>query len=152
MGGEKNMMDYDIEVSPMWLETLMALRRKDIGQIQPKILFPFQKRIYSAEILPKLIRNGYLDIDTDDKYSYVKEGDLLAGECGLYNSKILKNIKQDENFKGCSYNDLDFSLNIKKDGFKLLYCGEAEVIKHSFFKSTDINARNYFKAKWNLGE
>jgi len=142
-------LDDDILVSPGWLDELLKLRKSDIGQIQPKILYPFQRRIWSAEVnLKPLYQVGYLSIDTG-QYSYIKEADMLTGGCGLYNSEILKKgIKCDENFQGSQYEDIDLSLQIKKAGYKLVYNGECEVIHLHLFRQSKNDNRNYLFSKW----
>ena len=142
-------MDDDCWVTPNWLETLKSYRNDSIGQIQPRVLFPFN-RMWSAEINSRFLPVGQFDIDIED-YRYIREAPMLTGICGLYNSEILnKGIKQDEAFVKSQFNDIDFSTQIKKSGLKLLYCGKADVI-HSRFLITqnDIN-KQYFKAKWGI--
>lgn len=143
-------MDDDIIVSPGWLETLKMYREPSIGQIQPKMLMPFNGRIWSADVsLSPLAQKGFMGLDKEE-YNEVKEAEMLTGGCGLYNSEILKKgIKQDQNFKGSQYNDIDFSLQIKKAGFKLLYCGKVPVIHHHLFKQSQNSTNNaYLKGKW----
>lgn len=142
-------LDDDIWVTPEWLDILKQFRRDDIGQIQPRVLFPFDK-IWSAEIELNPLRNvGKFNINTED-YEYVKEAPLLTGCCGLYNSNILKKgIMQDENYEKSQYNDLDFSLQIKNAGFKLLYCGISDVIHSRFLTAQNLTNAVYFKSKWN---
>lgn len=144
------MMDDDVIVSPNWLDVLASYRKSDIGQIQPKMLYPFQKRIWSADVsLKPLAQKGHLSIEEDGEYSYVNYAEMLTGGIGLYNSEILKKgVIQDENFKGSQYNDVDFSLQIKKAGFKLLYCGKCEVTHMHLFRQANHSNRNYLVQKW----
>ena len=142
-------IDDDVVVSPGWLEKLKEYRKPDIGQIQPKILYPFNRLIWSADVsLKPLHQKGHLNVDIG-QFNYTSEVEMLTGGCCLYNSEIIKKgIKQDENYKGSQYNDIDFSMQIKQAGYKLFYDGKCEVIHMHLFRQSENNNFQLFKSKW----
>lgn len=145
------MLDDDVIVTPGWLDNLLYYRRKDVGQISPKILYP-DNRLFAADI--KLVKGhptavkGFGKKDNSD-YNYVKEAELLVGTCSLYNSAILEKCRFDENYKGSQQEDIDFSMQIKAAGYKLLYCGKSHVYHENLKRQSysDLNLK-LFKGKW----
>jgi len=141
------MLDDDIIVTPNWLDKLLELRREDVGQIQPRVLF-LSGEIFSAGISfggLHLIHHGYKE---KGGYEYVCERDLLNGCCSLYNSKILKYCRFDENYRGSQFEDLDFSMQIRKAGFKLIYCGTTSVYHRVCLRNLNLENEEYFYKKW----
>lgn len=145
------MLDDDVIVTPEWLNILLSFKKNDIGQISPKILYK-NDRIFSADI--ELINGHPTAVEGFNKkdngsYDYVRESELLPGTCSLYNSKILKKCRFDENYQGSQQEDIDFSMQIKEAGFKLLYCGKSQVY-HENLKRRSYSELNLtlFKGKW----
>ena len=142
-------IDDDIFVSPGWLEKLKEHRNKDVGQIQPKILYPIGRMIWSADVgLNPLRQKGHLSLD-QGQFNYIKEAEMLTGGCCLYNSEILKKgIKEDENYKGSQFNDIDFTMQIRKAGYKLIYNGNCEVVHLHMFRQPNRDNCKIFYSKW----
>jgi len=145
------LMDDDVIVTNGWLDTLLNYISPEIGQIQPKILFPNGK-VFVAEkvfITPwgenRVVGKGEKD---KGQFDYVRIVELLSGTCSLYNSAILKDCKFDINYKGTQWEDCDFSMQIKKSGFYLLYCGKSVVYHHHFYRNPVNKNYEYFKEKW----
>lgn len=145
------MMDDDVIVKPGWLEILLSHRGKNAGQIQPKLLFPDGK-IFTAEKVFTTTwgENTVVGMGQEDKgqYDYVRQAELLSGTCGLYNSEILKTCLFDTQYKGSQWEDCDFSMQIRKNGFVLLYCGKTAVYHHNLYREVCEKNSLYFKKKW----
>ncbi|MCQ9204965.1 MAG: radical SAM protein [Omnitrophica bacterium] len=144
-------VDDDIEVTSGWLDKMLSCAKDDIGQIQAKLITP-QKKIFAAEMVftapwgdDKVVAQGQED---KGQCNYVRTVELLSGTCCLYNKKILQYCSFDSNYKGSQCEDSDFSLQIRRNGFRLLYCGESEVYHHHLFRKPVYSNFNYFKNKW----
>ncbi|MBU2102207.1 MAG: glycosyltransferase, partial [Candidatus Omnitrophica bacterium] len=144
-------MDDDVVVTPGWLDTILAHRNEAIGQIQPKLLFP-DNRIFSAE---KMFINPWGDNvvvgrgqNDNGRFDYIKIVELLSGTCCLYNKKILDTCFFDTRYVGTQWEDCDFSLQIRRSGFDLLYCGASAVYHHNLYRNPSTENFLYFKEKW----
>lgn len=145
------MMDDDVTVTPGWLTALLECADEDIGQIQPKVLYA-DGRIFAAEkvfIAPsgENVVVGAEEKD-DGRYDYIRAAELLSGTCGLYNKKILKSCSFDVKYRGSQWEDCDFSMQIRKSGFVLLYCGKSTVYHEHLYRSPAKENSLYFKDKW----
>jgi len=142
------MMDDDVRVTAGWLDTLLLYRNDDIGQIQPKTIFP-DGSIFSAGVYRDQPKNiGYKRRDKG-QYDLVIERNCLNGCCSLYNRKILKECAFDENYLGSQCEDMDFSNQIMHAGFSLLYCGKATVVHYSLKREAKTSQNyKYYLQKW----
>ena len=145
------MMDDDVIVTPNWLETLLSHADERIGQIQPKLLFP-DGRIFSAEKIftTPWGENTVIGMGEKDKgqFDYVRAAEMLSGTCCLYNTKILERCSFDTNYEGAQWEDCDFTMQIRKNGFNLLYCGKSSIYHHNLYRNAVTENFNYFREKW----
>lgn len=144
-------MDDDVEVTSGWLDKMLCCTKEDIGQIQAKLIM-VQKKIFAAEKVfttpwgnDKVVAQSQAD---KGQYNYVRTVELLSGTCCLYNKKILQSCSFDSNYKGSQWEDCDFSLQIRRNGFNLLYCGESEAYHHHLFRKPTYSNGPYFNNKW----
>jgi len=142
------MIDDDAQVTDRWLDTLLPFREDKVGQIQPKVVFP-DGRIFSAGVYRSRPMNiGFEEVD-EGQYDVVAGRDCLNGCCSLYNSAILDTCGFDEKYKGSQCEDMDFSNQIVRAGFKLLFCGLSTVVHDSLCRESNIdeNLKRYLW-KW----
>lgn len=145
------MMDDDVVVTPGWLETMLSFIDDKVGQIQPKLLFANGK-IFSAEkvFTTPWGDNTVVGMGEKDKgqFNYVRVSELLSGTCCLYNIQVLKTCSFDTDYEGAQWEDCDFSMQIRREGFHLLYCGEAKVHHYNLYRNPSTENFTYFKKKW----
>jgi len=145
------MMDDDVIVTPGWLDTLLTYIDDSIGQIQPKLLFP-NSQVFAAEkvFTTPWGDNTVVGMDEEDhgQFDYVRVSELLSGTCCLYNTRILDICSFDTDYQGAQWEDCDFSMQIRRSGFYLLYCGEATVYHHHLYRNPISKNFTHFKNKW----
>lgn len=142
------MLDDDVQVTEGWLDALLSCRNNNVGQIQPKVLFP-EGLIFSSGVYRDRTENLGFKEEDKKQYDIVVERDCLNGCCSLYNSKILEKCEFDEAYEGSQCEDMDFSNQIKHAGFKLLYCGLSTVVHKSLCRQSK-TSKNYkhYLYKW----
>ncbi|MBP9837361.1 MAG: glycosyltransferase family 2 protein [Proteobacteria bacterium] len=145
------LLDDDVEVTKDWLPTLLKkLRKKAVGIVTPKIIFPNGTIFSAGFFLKKLLSLGYGEIDFG-QYNRVREFDAFPGPCWLIKRKVLQEIgKFDEKYFPCQYEDLDYCLRVRQAGYKIIYNGKVSVIHHNLFRSAKKQSKNlqYFLDKW----
>ncbi len=145
------MMDDDVAVDPGWLDRLLECRDDGIGQIQPKVLYP-DGRIFAAEKVFTTLsgKNTVVGGGEEDKgqYDYIRAAELLSGTCSLYNKNILNKCVFDIKYGGSQWEDCDFSMQIRKNGFTLLYCGKSTVRHEHLHRGAVEKNSLYFRDKW----
>ena len=145
------MMDDDVIVTPGWLDTMLIFIEDSVGQIQPQLLLPNAK-VFAAE---KVFTTPWGDnmavgMGEEEKgqFGYIRTAELLSGTCCLYNSRIIDTCFFDINYKGAQWEDCDFSMQIRRQGLYLLYCGKATVYHHNLYRNPSNKNYTYFINKW----
>lgn len=145
------MMDDDVIVTQGWLDMLLTFVDVRVGQIQPKLLLPSGK-VFAAEkvFTTPWGDNTVIGMGEEDQgqFNYVRIAELLSGTCCLYNAKILDSCSFDTNYEGAQWEDCDFSMQIVRSGYYLLYCGKATAYHQNLFRRPKIKNFIYFKDKW----
>lgn len=153
------LLNNDTVVEKNFLSRLVSMAKKDcqIGAVGGKIYFLNKERtkkpiiwyaggtLSPQEIYPE--NRGYKEID-HGQYDQTEETDFITGCLFLIKTEILgKTGLFDERFFH-SYEDVDFSLKIKKNGFNLIYYPKA-VIWHygSVSSGLDSEFMKYFTTK-----
>lgn len=176
-GSEIMLLNSDVIVTPRWLEQLKLALYSDskIGAVScvtsscsnsQQIEVPYDKKNIDIDIL----------IEFAEKYNHTNTGlwtpyFTLVGFCMMFKREVYQKIgKLDERFSPGNYEDDDYSLRIRKAGYRLLLCRDT-FIHHfgssSFIKSAtseekkekirrynELLCRNekYFLQKWNLNK
>ena len=163
----KNKFDYvcllnnDTEVEKNFLSTLISIAEKEnqIGAVGGKIYLLDKSSVKKQLVLwyagggpltPQEIypeNRGYREND-HGQYNKTEETDFITGCLFLVKAKIFDEIGFfDERFFH-TYEDVDFSLRIKRAGFKLVYCSRAVIWHHgSASSSPESEFMNYFTTK-----
>ena len=145
------MVDDDAQVTDGWLDTLLSFREARVGQVQPKVVFP-DGRIFSAGVYRNRPMNiGFEEVD-EGQYDVVAERDCLNGCCSLYNSAILEICAFDEKYTGSQCEDMDFSNQILRAGFRLLFCGLSTVVHDSLCRESNIDEKEILDLKSEISD
>ena len=146
-------------VEPVWVGSILKLMEqdKDIGiggikSLQPNGLIECAGvLIYGDEI--KCVGLG----EAGHRYSFVYEPDAIGSNCCLFRREMAKNgfdFSYYVPFGG--YEDIDFCLQMKERGWKIMYCGYGAVYhigkatrgqRPEFEENTDENMRRFTK-RW----
>jgi hypothetical protein len=84
------------------------------------------------------IHRGIDEIDTG-KYDQVEEIDFITGCCFLISRSVLKKVGFFDEELALYYEDADYQMRIKKQGYTSLYCGNAYIF-HKVSKSAGIGS------------
>lgn len=151
-------LNNDVIVTPNWLKNLREClySNKDIGAAGPitnkcsndqSISLPFDS---INEILRWCKKHNVSD---HNKWEYKSR---LIGFCFFIRKEVIKKVGFfDERFSPGNYEDDDYSLRIRKAGYKLVLCRDTFVYhyggisfsKYNYLKLLEIN-KNKFEEKW----
>jgi len=127
-------LNNDTKVDKNWLIELIKVieRDKSIGGVGGKILFKDGKdgRIESTghKALPNFYWTDRGSLEKDvGQYDILEEVDSLCGGAILYRKEVLKDVNYfDEDFN-MYLEDVDISIRVKKEGWKLIYVPQSIV-------------------------
>lgn len=157
------LLNNDVIVTPNWLDNMVTALYSDdsIGAVGPITNYCSNFQQVNLPVTP--------DMDTDDFFSYFNTSNpnvweerlRLIGFCMLIKKEVVNKVGYlDELFAMGNYEDDDYSLRIRKIGYRLLLCrdtfifhvGSASFSKldlERFSKLLDEN-REKFMRKWNV--
>jgi hypothetical protein len=130
------LLNNDMSVPPTWLKELIkkAESEKQIAAVGPKILYgkksDGQDVINSAGmIIDKHYRgfDRYQGLNDSKKYDLTEKVDGLSGGALLIRQKALKDVTGFDERMFFYYEDVDLSLRLRDNGWKLIYHGKVEV-------------------------
>ena len=129
------LLNNDTFVEPNFLSVLIRHLESDqtIGAIQPKIYFNHNRQlVWSAggrynPLISKSIPIGEGVLD-EGQFEKMHETDWLTGCAFLTRTSVIQKVGvlSDIYFYGC-FDDVDWSLRIKKLGYKLVFCPESRI-------------------------
>jgi GT2 family glycosyltransferase len=145
------LLDDDVEVGKGWLRSLVSrLREDEVGISGPKVLNP-DGTIQCAEVgymgTHMMGRNEYDRGHRD----YRKECDGLIGPCWVMRKAVYEEgVRFDEDMYPCQGEDVDYCLNARRRGWKIIYDGRASVIHHNLLRDMGNLRRNnrVFAERW----
>ena len=129
------LLNNDTFVEPDFLSKMMEVLEADamVGAVQPKIYYNHDRQlIWSAggKFSNAITHSWMIGYNKNDTGSYDerREVDWITGCAFLVRSSVVRKVGglSDLFFYGC-YDDVDWSLRIRKAGYQLLYCPESVV-------------------------
>ena len=151
------LVDDDTQVTKDWLKKMhkQIEESPDIALVGCKIVSP-KNLIVSAEIdvsTNQCLNIGYGEIDKGQK-DYIKDVEAINGACWLMRKNIVKQIGLfDEQFYPCQFEDVDYCLRARQEGFRIIYFGKVGVLHHRLLRNGGIQTSNdnlnKFMKKWN---
>ncbi|MCM8830478.1 MAG: glycosyltransferase, partial [Candidatus Omnitrophica bacterium] len=151
-------LDNDIVVTDGWIEELITRVEEDkyIAGACCKVIFPDEKIQYNGGSFT--VRDDFIEFSLIDAWKNAKElstmrkvdCDWIPGGATLYKREIYEKIKICENYEN-AYEDNDFSLNVKKLGYKLVNCPTAKVIHNHIYydKKSLLSEKEYLQSRYN---
>ncbi len=165
-GGLLVFMDNDVLALPRWLESLkkVILNDEKIGAVGAKLLKPDGLSVYycgaHAVTLEKDGKIYGIGLDKGKELSELRKDDPIAqveGEVPWYSTTTLL-LRRDAVYKCGGFDDIrggkgifianedkDLSLALRKEGFKIWYCPQAETIHNHDYSKID-RGDKYHKA------
>lgn len=140
----------DKDFLPFLLRSLHTLP-SGVGMVQPKILYPDGKTIYSCGIHFSHLRRfhdiGKGSVD-QEKYGSIKDIFGVCAAAGLYNRRMLEEIREktgyfDERFFFL-VEDVDVALRAQQKGWRALFLPDIACRHYGNSSRTDRLARQYF--------
>jgi len=158
------LLNNDTYVDKGFLEQLLSLAKyKNAGLVCPKIYFAkgfeFHKNRYAKKDLGKVIwyAGGYIDwdnvfsvhrgLDEIDEKQFEKSEpiDFATGCAMLVKRDVFEKVGKLDNDYFLYYEDADFSVRVKRGGFKMYYCPKALVFhKNSAASGSGSNLHDYY--------
>lgn len=132
-------LNNDIEVTPLWLSSLVDLIESDnrIGLVGPKLVYPDGRLQEAGGIIwddASGWNYGRNQDPTASEYNYVKEVDYISGACILLSKKLWQEIGGfDTVYAPAYYEDSDLSFTIRKLGYKVMYQPLSQIIHYEGF-------------------
>ncbi len=129
-------LNNDTELRPGWLEAMLTAmeRREDVGAVGAKLVYPDGK-LQEAGGLIFSDGSGWNFGKNDDParalYNDPCEVDYCSGACLLVRSELFRRLKGfDARYAPAYYEDVDLCFSLRKLGYTVRYCPEAEVIHY----------------------
>ncbi|PLS01510.1 glycosyltransferase family 2 protein [Neobacillus cucumis] len=145
--------DDDTEPLPDWLERIEGHFKRDlsIGGVGGRdwVFHGQHKEIGNKKIVGKIQWFGRVIGNHHLGYGEAREVDVLKGANMSYRMTAIKGLSFNTNLKGSGaqvYNDMDFSLSVKKNGWKLMY-DPAVAVNHYPGVRSDEDKRNLFNSE-----
>lgn len=152
-------LNNDTEIDKNCVEELVKilLGKKEVGIVGPKIYLSELNGKKTAKIsfaggkfTPNRYFGVHVGINKFDKgqYDKIKETEFVTGAAILIKSEVFKKIGLfDERFF-IYYEEADFCLRAKKNGYNILFCPKAHVY-HTFSGTVELNSpfQNYFTTR-----
>ncbi len=145
-------LDDDVEVTPGWLDGLVAHTEKEdgLGIVTCKVLYP-NGSIFSAGYFPKqTISIGHGELD-HGQHNVLRYCDAFPGPVWLVSRKVFRRVGGfEEAYFPCQYEDVDFCLKVREAGLPILYDGSHSVVHHNLYRSGGQLAlnRERFQSRW----
>lgn len=146
------LVDDDAEVTKDWLRRLYAniKRHKSVGIVGPKLLTP-DNRIAGAGMFiwgRIMLQIGLGEKDAGQR-DYTRDVDCLAGPCWLVRRELFEKIGYfDKRFFPSQYEDVDYCVRTRLNGYRIIYVGTATIIHHNLLRGKVSENRKKFFKKW----
>lgn len=145
------LLNNDMEAKqPTWLNKMVELAEasKNIGIVGCKLLFPSGKIQHAGGFIHPLKIVGHIGLNEEDaeKYSKVYDVDYVTGACFLIKKSVIEKMGLlNESYNPYYFEETEYCLRAKKNGFRVVYAGNAVLIHHtSATTGTDNNDKKYF--------
>lgn len=147
------LLDDDCQVSRGWLDGLYQemKRRENVGIVGCKIAFP-DGRIQSADYIvgESYIHDKRGEIDSEQR-NYIRLVDFISKACCLIKREVFRKVGYfDSRFFPSQFEDLDFCVRVRTNGYKIIYTGEVSVVHHNLRRDNGLLLKNRkkFLRKW----
>ncbi|MBN1617985.1 glycosyltransferase family 2 protein [Candidatus Dojkabacteria bacterium] len=130
------LLNNDMDIDPAWLRSLAETAESDdkIAAVGSKILYKNKRgNKYIVNSAGIRVDKHFFSFDKGDgeidsvKFNKIKEVDALCGGALLLRSDAVKQIKGFDSRMFFYYEDVDLSLRLKDNGWKLVYNGNSVV-------------------------
>ncbi len=149
-------LDNDIIVAPGWIEELITRTEEDaaIGGVCSKVIFPDGKIQYNGGMAR--ISEGFVEFSLVDAWKSAddlhtlerRDCDWIAGGATLYRREVYEQVSICDAFEN-AFEDNDFSLNVKKLGYRLVNCPTARVLhNHVYYDASAVEAKEYMAQRY----
>ncbi len=147
------LLNNDTVVEENFLSELVRVAEADdkIGLVGCKILYYYEKnKIWSAgggvtPLLKRTFQYGENKIDRG-QFDQQREVDFVSGCCMLIRRQVFEKIGLLDPDYFMYYEDVDFCLRAKNNGFQVTYCPNS-VIWHKVSIATDKSFRDYYRMR-----
>jgi GT2 family glycosyltransferase len=111
-------------INPLWLKKLIAVAEKQkAGIVGCKLVYPTGRIQHAGMSISYIARNIGRGEEDCNQYNYIKEVDGVTFALVLIKNKVINNVGfLDENFH-MGYEDVDYCLRVRKEGYKIIYDG-----------------------------
>ena len=129
------LLNNDTQVAPDWLTGLMrALDEPNVGAVGPRFVFPGGAL---QEAGGRIRRNGTVEmiganeLPDSPRWSYRRDVDYVSGACLMLDTALFRRLGGFADDLAPAYcEDVDLCLRIRKEGLRVLYTPESEVVHH----------------------
>jgi GT2 family glycosyltransferase len=158
-------IDNDIIFTKNWLEHLIKRVESDkkIAAACVKLIYPDGRIqlnggkmlvedgyfVYFKTIQGSMMRDKKGISWSDPSSNKKRVCDWLPGGAMLMKKAVVKKVEHDDNFKNC-FEDYDYSIQIKKKGYKLVNCPQSILIHNHIILRPHLREkeRTYLKDRW----
>lgn len=150
------LVNNDVEVTPGFLEPMLAVFRQDptAGMVSPKIVYYNRGELVqyagSNGINPWTGRGkkrGSLQVD-NGQFDFVQETQLVHGACLMVSRELLEKAGMLHEEYFLYYEEHDWAERAKKKGFKMYYAGTSKIYhKASVTTGSESPLKSYYMAR-----
>lgn len=150
------LVNNDVEVTPGFLEPMLAVFRQDptAGMVSPKIVYYNRSELVqyagSNGINPWTGRGkkrGSLQVD-NGQFDFVQETQLVHGACLMVSRELLEKAGMLHEEYFLYYEEHDWAERAKKKGFKMYYAGTSKIYhKASVTTGSESPLKSYYMAR-----
>lgn len=159
-------LNSDTEViTKDWLEALVSWTEKnDVGAVGALLLYPDKSVQHAGVTLTNkmsfhVFAGELVDGKNTERILSIQEYSAITGACLMTKKSLFKKIGGMDEALSVTFNDVDYCLRLRSNGYKIMYTPYAQLIHHESYSrgydwsnirkyKRELQEKNYFFKKW----